>query len=105
LKNHKKRLYRDYVQKKKTSELTRENEKIKDHSAEFVKFKLSDEAKKRSETNKANASLKKYHHITGGRGNKSNRLSEERPRVWQKTGNSWLEASWLEDGWPAAKAG
>ena len=28
-----------------------------------MKFKLSDEAKKRSETNKANAALKKYHKL------------------------------------------
>jgi hypothetical protein len=37
-----------------------------------VKFKQSDEAKKRSETNKANAALKKYHQVTGPGGYKAN---------------------------------
>jgi hypothetical protein len=65
-------LYRDYVLKKKNLEFTGANEKIKDHGAEFVLFKHSCEAKKRSETNKANVALKKYHHITGSGGYKSN---------------------------------
>jgi hypothetical protein len=71
-KNHKKRLFHDYVQKNNTPDFTGAHEKIKDHCPEFVKFKLSDEARKRSETNKANASLKTYHHITGPGGYKSN---------------------------------
>jgi hypothetical protein len=58
--------------KNKTLDFTGAHEKIKDHWPKFVKFKLSDEAKKRSKTNTANASLKTYHHITGPGGYKSN---------------------------------
>ncbi|KAK1691850.1 hypothetical protein QYE76_008547 [Lolium multiflorum] len=77
-KNHKKRLYQDFVKQKKTSDFTGAYEQIKDHWPEFVKYKLSDEFKKRSETNKANAALKKYHQVMGPGGYRANR-----PK-WQK---------------------
>ena len=39
--------------------------KIKDQWADFVKYKNSEEAKKRSKINTDNAALKKHHHRTG----------------------------------------
>ncbi|KAK1613261.1 hypothetical protein QYE76_036934 [Lolium multiflorum] len=72
-KNHKKRLYHDFVKQKKTPDFTGAYEKIKDHWPEFVKYTLSEEFKKRSETNKKNASLKKYHQVTGPGGYRANR--------------------------------
>jgi hypothetical protein len=71
-KHHKKRLH-DLVKKKKTPDFTGGYEKIKDHWAEFVKYTESEEFKKRSATNKANAALKKYHQITGPCGYRANR--------------------------------
>ncbi|KAK1670452.1 hypothetical protein QYE76_058611 [Lolium multiflorum] len=68
-KNHKKRL-RGLIKKKKTPD----SEKVKNHWDEFVKYNTeSEEFKKRSETNKANAALKKYHQILGPGGYRANR--------------------------------
>ncbi|KAK1646774.1 hypothetical protein QYE76_064579 [Lolium multiflorum] len=68
-KNHKKRL-RGLIKKKKTPD----SEKVKNHWDEFVKYSTeSEEFKKRSETNKANAALKKYHQILGPGGYRANR--------------------------------
>ena len=69
--NHKKRLHRDYILKEKTLKFTGANEKLKDHWDEFVLFKKSDVALKRSATNKANAKMKIYHHVMGTGGYKS----------------------------------
>jgi tRNA 2-selenouridine synthase SelU len=77
-KNHKKRLYHDYILKKKTSQFTRANEKLKDQWDEFVLFKNSDVAKKRSEINKGNAKKKIYHHVMGPGDYKSNRPKWEK---------------------------
>ena len=68
-KNHKKRL-RGLIKKKKTPD----SEKVKNHWDEFVKYSTeSEEFKKRSETNKANAALKLYHQILGPGGYRANR--------------------------------
>ena len=68
-KNHKKRL-RGFIKIKKTPD----SEKVKDHWGEFVKYSTeSEEFKKRSATNKANAALKKYHQILGPGGYRANR--------------------------------
>ena len=83
-KNHKKRLHRDYVLKKKTPEFTGAYEKLKDHWAEFMAYKKSAEAVKRSTTNKINAAKKKYHHVTGTGGYKTNMLK------WEKAENDLL---------------
>ncbi|KAM0900935.1 hypothetical protein ACQ4PT_020321 [Festuca glaucescens] len=72
-KNHKKRLHHDFVKQKKTPDFTGGYEKIKDQWPEFVKYTESEEFKKRSATNKANAALKKYHQITGPGGYMANR--------------------------------
>ena len=53
--NWKKRLHQDYVLKNKTPTFTGAHEELKDHWDVFVKYKKSDEAKKRSERNKINA--------------------------------------------------
>ena len=49
--NWKKRLYKDFVLQEKTPEFTGAYEKLGDQWEEFVKYKKSDEAKKRSATN------------------------------------------------------
>ena len=56
--NWKKRLHKDFVLQKKTPEFTGAYEKLRDQWEEFAKYKKSDEAKKRSATNKKNASKK-----------------------------------------------
>ena len=74
-KNHKKRL-RVLIKKDKTPD----SEKVKNHWNEFVKYNTeSEEFKKRSATNKANAALKKYHQVMGPGGYRANR-----PK-WQAT--------------------
>ena len=68
-KHHKKRLRR-LIKVKKTPD----SEKVKNHWDEFVKYSTeSEEFKKRSATNKANAALKKYHQVTGPGGYRANR--------------------------------
>jgi hypothetical protein len=60
-KSHKKRLRR-LIKLKKTPD----SEKVKNHWDEFVKYSTeSEEFKRRSEINKANAALKLYHQILG----------------------------------------
>jgi len=68
--NHKKRLYSEYIKKNKTPEFKGALEKIKDHWDAFVEYKTSAEAQKKSEINKKNAALKKYHHTMGTGGYK-----------------------------------
>ena len=56
----------DFVKKDKTPDFTKGMyEKIKDFWDEFVAYKKSEEALAKSETNKANAAKKKYHHNMG----------------------------------------
>ena len=55
----------DYAQKGKTPEFTGAYEKLKDHWDEFVEYRKSEEAKKRSAINKKNAAKKEYHHSIG----------------------------------------
>ena len=66
--NWKKRLNKDYVLQGKTPEFTGAYEKLKDHWDEFVEYKTSEEAKKRSAINKKNAGNKEYHHSMGSGG-------------------------------------
>ena len=49
--NRKKRLNKDYMLKGKTPEFAGANEKLKDYWDEFVEYKKSEEAKKRSAIN------------------------------------------------------
>ena len=63
--NWKKILNKDYVLKGKTPKFTGANEKLKDHGDEFVEYKKSEEAKKRSAINKKNDVKKEYHHRMG----------------------------------------
>ncbi|KAK1602397.1 hypothetical protein QYE76_018960 [Lolium multiflorum] len=68
-KSHKKRLRR-LIKIEKTPD----NEKVKTHWEEFVKYTTeSEEFKRRSEINKANAALKLYHQILGPGGYRANR--------------------------------
>lgn len=68
-KSHKKRLRR-LIKLKKTPD----SEKVKNHWDEFVKYSTeSEEFKRRSEINKANAALKLYHQILGPGGYRANR--------------------------------
>jgi hypothetical protein len=63
--NYKKKLDNMFVKQKKTPDFTGPYEKIKDQWDEFVVYKTSERAKKRSETNKKTASSKIYYHILG----------------------------------------
>jgi hypothetical protein len=76
--NHNKRLHKDYILKEKTPEFAGTNEKLKDHWDEFVQYKKSAEAPKRSVINKKNAKKKKYHHVMGTGGYKTNRPKREK---------------------------
>jgi hypothetical protein len=67
----KKRLYNEYIKKKRTPTFTGPLEKLKDHWDAFVEYKESSEAVKRSAINKANAEKKIYHHVLGTGGYKS----------------------------------
>ena len=62
-------------------------EKIKDYWADFVAYKTSAPAKKKSETNKQNAAKKQYHHTMGQGGYKASK-----PK-WEK-----LESSLMAKG-------
>ena len=59
---------KDYILQGKTPEFTAAYEKLKDHWDEFVEYKTSEEAKKRSAINKKNAAKKEYHHSMGSGG-------------------------------------
>ena len=76
--NWKKRLHKDFVLQKKTPEFTGAYEKLRDQWEEFAKYKKSDEAKKRSATNKKNASKKEYHHSMGSGGYRAIKPKVER---------------------------
>lgn len=67
-KDFKKRLNLDYVEKGLTPDFKGATEKIKNHWDEFVRYKTSEAAKKRSKINKINAGMKKYHHRMGSSG-------------------------------------
>ena len=67
-KNWKKRLHTDFILKDKTPDFDHGYEKIRDYWEEFVTYKKSEEALQKSETNKANAAKKKYHHTMGPAG-------------------------------------
>ena len=67
-KDFKKRLNLDYVEKGLTPDFKGATEKIKNHWDEFVRYKTSEAAKKRSKINKINAGMKKYHHRMGSAG-------------------------------------
>jgi hypothetical protein len=69
--NWKKILDKDFVQKEKTPVFTELFEKIRDQWDAFVTYKTLEVAKKRSVTNKKNASNKKYFHILGHGGYKA----------------------------------
>ena len=75
----------DYVQKDKTPTFTGAHEKLKYHWGVFVKYKTSDESKKRSKTNKQNAAKKEYHHVMGSGGYKVARPT------WDKVENDLLD--------------
>jgi hypothetical protein len=61
----KKRLYRYYLKENQAPEFTGYLEKQEEQWDTFLEYKESALAKKRSETNKLNASNKKYHHHLG----------------------------------------
>ena len=83
--NGKKRLNSKFVKENKTPKFEGEYEKIKDHLAEFVEYKTSAEAKKKSAVNKVNASKKEYHHVTGSGGYRG-----QRPK-WEKAEKDLLD--------------
>jgi hypothetical protein len=80
-------LHKYFIVEQKPLKFTGAYEKIKNHWADFVKYKNSEEAKKRSATNKANAEQKEYHHNMGAAGYKG-----KRPQ-WEK-----LKADLIEKG-------
>jgi len=84
LKNWKKRLNEQFVEKDETPEFTGQYAKIKDHWPAFVAYKKSEKAKNRSQTNKLNAAKKQYHHVTGSGGYKVARPT------WDKAENDLL---------------
>ena len=63
-------MHLDFIKKDKTPDFTGAYEKIKPAWAEFVKYKKSEDALVRSETNKKNAAKKIYHHTMGQAGYK-----------------------------------
>src|SRR4051812_28139173 len=67
-KDFKKRLNLKNVQKDKTPLFEGALERLKDQSAEFAKYKKSEEAQKRSAINKKNDVVKIYHHNMGSKG-------------------------------------
>ncbi|KAK1645650.1 hypothetical protein QYE76_063455 [Lolium multiflorum] len=82
---YKKKLDNLFVKEKKTPDFNGPYEKIKDHWEEFVKYKTSERAKKRSATNKKNAANKMYFHTMGRGGYKAGR-----PK-WEKWENDLIE--------------
>src|SRR4051812_30569693 len=69
-KGWKKRLNLKFFQKNLTPDFKGATEKIEDHWDDFVKYKTSEKAKKRSEINKRNAAKKTNHHCMGSAGYK-----------------------------------
>ncbi|KAK1686497.1 hypothetical protein QYE76_047345 [Lolium multiflorum] len=82
--DYKKKLDNFFVKKKKTPDFNGPYEKIKDHWEAFVKYKTSERAKTRSDTNKKNAANKMYFH-TMGRGG----YNAGRPK-WEKWENDLI---------------
>lgn len=85
--------------KDKTPDFDHGYEKIKDYSAKFVAYKKSENALKKSATNKMNAGQKKYHHIMGLGG------YDGKMAKWEALEVSFLEKTitpeplrWLERG-------
>ena len=64
----KKRLNQEFIEKDKTPDFGNGYEKIRDYWTDFVAYKKSEEALKRSGTNKKNAGKKKFHHTMGPKG-------------------------------------
>ncbi|KAK1653478.1 hypothetical protein QYE76_071283 [Lolium multiflorum] len=87
--DYKKKLDNFFVKKKKTPDFNGPYEKIKDHWEAFVKFKTSERAKTRLDTNKKNAANKMYFHTMGRGGYKAGR-----PK-WEKWEND-LIAKWVQ---------
>ena len=78
-KNWKKNLNLDFVQKGLTPDWKLgKYSKIKNQWADFVKYKTSEEALKRSKINKENAAKKVYHHVMGRGGYKTLRPKWEK---------------------------
>ncbi|KAK1660555.1 hypothetical protein QYE76_048714 [Lolium multiflorum] len=75
---YKKKLDTLFVKEKKTPDFNGPYEKIKDHWEEFVKYKTSERAKKRSVTNKKNAANKMHFHTMGQGGYKAGRPKWEK---------------------------
>ncbi|KAK1631113.1 hypothetical protein QYE76_005428 [Lolium multiflorum] len=83
--DYKKKLDNSFVKKKKTPDFKGPYEKIKDHWEAFVKYKTSERAKTRSDTNKKNAANKMYFHTMGRGGYKAGR-----PK-WEKWENDLIK--------------
>ena len=64
----KKRLNVEFVREDKTPDFNNGYEKVKDYWAEFVAYKKSEDALKKSSTNRENASKKKFNHRLGPSG-------------------------------------
>ncbi|KAK1686327.1 hypothetical protein QYE76_047175 [Lolium multiflorum] len=83
--DYKKKLDNSFIKKKKTPDFKGPYEKIKDHWEAFVKYKTSERAKTRSDTNKKNAANKMYFHTMGRGGYKAGR-----PK-WEKWENDLIK--------------
>ena len=68
----KKRLNMQFVEKDKTPDFDNGYEKIRDYWDDFVEYKKSEEALKKSAINKKNAAKKVFHHILGPKGYEGN---------------------------------
>jgi hypothetical protein len=103
--DYKKKLDNSFVKKKKTPDFNGPYEKIKDHWEAFVKYKTSERAKTRSDTNKKNAANKMYFHTMGRGGYKAGRPKWEKwendliakgiqpeVRKWNQRSRDWFYA-------------
>ncbi|KAK1686542.1 hypothetical protein QYE76_047390 [Lolium multiflorum] len=103
--DYKKKLDNSFVKKKKTPDFKGPYEKIKDHWEAFVKYKTSERAKTRSDTNKKNAANKMYFHTMGRGGYKAGRPKWEKwendlikngiqpeVRKWNQRSRDWFYA-------------
>jgi len=100
----KKRLNLEFIEKDKTPDFDNGYDKIRDYWEDFVAYKKSDpEALKRSETNKKNASQKKFHHTMGSKGYDGNMAKWDaleteldnkgfppEPRTWNERTRNWF---------------
>jgi hypothetical protein len=103
--DYKKKLDNSFIKKKKTPDFKGPYEKIKDHWEAFVKYKTSERAKTRSDTNKKNAANKMYFHTMGRGGYKAGRPKWEKwendlikngiqpeVRKWNQRSRDWFYA-------------